>query len=351
MDNHKGVIIFLPWLRSDQTVQVCNIRFIPLRDALESKKTNVDLVRHIDAIIEQYRLDPYSSEKDALVCASVPDPFSLENEEQFDRIQEASKVFAICSISENEYFRASTRYVNSSCFELVGQRFVLGDYHSAFISRRRDGSTKDAGYPYNTILTNAPPWVRQCKGLLVYEGLVKAIEKLREKDKSEYNRFLLAFEWFLASATDNPSVSSYFEAVALTAAFDQSHQSNMNPNHLYRIFTADESRRKNVWENNIKSKWYKEFRDKRNATIHGSIRRNVDKEDLFLDLFVASQLLYALWKRQFMLLDCYRLTEEDIETEYRIDELIDTKDYNTWNDRLRAARRRALKEHNLESQK
>ncbi len=344
MENNRRVVIFLPWLRLETSLRICDINFIPLQSALEANKPDIPLVRHIDAIIEQYRLDPYNSEKNAVVCAAVTDPFSLENEDHFNEIQEATKVLAICSISENEYFRVATRYLNSSCFELVGQRFIVGDYHSAFMSRRRDGSTTDAGYPYNTILTNAPAFVRQCKEFRINDGLVKAIEELRAVNPPEYNRLLLSFEWFLSSFTDSPSVSYYFEAVALAAAFDQSHQSNMSPNLLHKILSFDQANTKNAWQDDIRSRWYKEFRDKRNAMVHGSVRKTIDKDELFLDLFIGTQLLYMLWKHLIASLGFYQMTEEEINTEYALEELIDSRDFKDWNDCMKAARRRALNE-------
>lgn len=344
MEKDRRLIIFLPWIRFEKPIRVCGINFIPLELALKSDETGIALIRQIDAIIEQYRLDPYNSEKDAVVCSALDDPFSIDNEDHFSEIQDATKVLAICCISENKYFRSSTRYINSSCFELVGQRFVVGDYHSAFMSRRRDGSTTDAGYSYNSILTNAPAYIRQCKDMKINDALVNAIEKLKAANSTEYNRILLSFEWFLASFTDSPSASHSFEAVALAAAFDQSHQSNMSPGLLHKVLSMGKLKQEEHWQNDIRCNWYKQFKDKRNAMIHGSVKRTIDKQDLFLDLFIGTQLLYSLWKHLLALCSFYQLTEDDINARYSLEMLIESRDHKNWNNRIEIARRRALKE-------
>jgi hypothetical protein len=342
--DEKRAVVFLPWLRIEEPLRIADVDFFPLRNALEKVAGNIDLVRQVDAIVGQYRLDPLHSENNAIICATSKDPFAAENADNYDCIREASRLLATCSIAANEYFRGSDRYTNSSCFELVGQRFIVGDYHTSYVSRRRDGRTQDMGYAYDTAVTLAPPWIRQANRFDIQYDLLNGFQKLRETAPKEFRRLLIAQEWFLSGWTDSPTISVFFDAIAIASAFDQSHQSDMSPNLLTSIFSSGRTTAEAGGGLDKKGNWYKGFRDKRNAIIHGSPHNTPKVNDLWLDVFIASQVLLALWKRLLVQQQCYLLTKDDIELEFRMDLLIERRDPSVWNDRLEAAKRRALRE-------
>jgi hypothetical protein len=339
-EDDKRSVAFLPWLRMADPLRVMEVDVYPLRSALQRAAGDVDLVRQIDAIVGQYRLDPFRSDNDAVICSCFADPFSSENADHYGTIREATRFLATSAIAANEYFRGTDRYINSSCFELVGQRFVVGDYHTAFVSRRRDGRTQDMGYPYNVAATLAPPWIRQSGRFNIDHRLLEGFCELGRRLPREFRRMLLAQEWFLAGWTDSPTSDITFDAVVIAAAFDQSHQSNMNPSLLNTIFTGAETQCKE--RRPLKGDWFKRFSDQRNAIVHGSLGKLPDETELWLDVFIASQVLLALWRRLLAERECYVLSKEDLDTEHRIDILIEKREPAAWNDIIEVVRRRVM---------
>jgi len=47
----KRVIIFLPWLRTEKSINICEINYVPLKTAYEKVRNNINLIRQYFRIV------------------------------------------------------------------------------------------------------------------------------------------------------------------------------------------------------------------------------------------------------------------------------------------------------------
>jgi hypothetical protein len=244
------------------------------------------------------------------------------------------RVFAACSIAANDYLMHD-HYINADCFEIQGQKFVVGEYDMAFSCRRRDGGTSDMGYGYNALRTTAPSWVRQCRSFNIDHRLLRALDDLRESKTSLYRRLVLSIDWLFLSFSDDPAMSVEMETLALASAFEQTHQSNMSPSMLSGYFSDFGSDAKTIAE------WYTAFRKRRDILAHGKLKKRPDLAELQLDLFLGTEVLVALWKRILAENGSFELNEKDNQRVDQCLNVLEDNDVGSWGNVLDAMRRKA----------
>ena len=339
----NGSVVFLPWIRMKEPTRSLNVEFLPLLEAYSRIPNQIDVVRHIDAIVTEYLLSPFRADRDCVICTTSHSPFTSQDADEFDEIALATRVLAVGAIAANEYL--SDNYVNSNTFAPVAQKFIVGDYHAAFISRRRDGSTSDAGYGYEHLRTPAPPWIRQCNSFELNEGLLSAFNTLRQQEPKEFRRFSLAIEWFLKSFSDDPADSREIKISALVSAYDQTHQSNMTVDMMSNIFSDFGHGAATI------SDWYRKFKKHRDKIVHGSMKGHPTPNMMFMDLFFGSELLLAVWKKLFEKKGIYKFTEDDEDRVDRVLNVMETSSLDTWKDLIKAKTRRAHREEDKTDKK
>lgn len=330
----KRSVVFLPWIRLAEPLKSLNVELLPLVGAYSRITDQFELMRHVDAVVTEYHLTPLRADRDCVVCTISHDPFTSTNADGFQEIALAVRVLAVAAIASNEYL-SHDNYVNGNTFAPVAQRFVVGDYHAAFMSRRRDGGTNDMGYPYQHLRTTAPPWIRQCRTFKVNKGLMSAFAALQTAAPREFRRFSLAVEWFLKSFSDDPADSLEIEISALATAYDQSHQSNMTPGMIYKTFSDFGPAASTIRD------WYTQFRKHRDTIVHGSMKARPKPDEMAADLFLGSEVLMAVWKKFFAQRGIYDFTDDDEQRVDRILNVMETNSLNAWKDLVQAARRRA----------
>ena len=77
-------------------------------------------------------------------------------------------------MSSIRYF-SHTQYTNSSSFELVVEKFVLGNEYVSVVGRRRDGRSVDGGYEYGEIARQAPQSVHLSRVLQSDDEFLKVL--------------------------------------------------------------------------------------------------------------------------------------------------------------------------------
>ncbi len=327
----------MPWVRLKDPIKTLNVEFLPLLEAYSRIPDQIDVVRHVDAVVTEYHLSPLQADRDCVICTISHSPFTSQNADKFDEIALAARVLAVGAIAANEYL-SYDNYVNSNTFGPVAQRFLVGDYHTAFMSRRRDGSTNDTGYGYEHLRTTAPPWVRQCRSFKLNEELLSAFDLLRQQDPREFRRFSLAIEWFLKSFSDDPADSLEIEISALSTAFDQTHQSNMNAKMMSTIFSDFGHDAVAIVD------WYRKFIKHRNTIVHGSMKGRPTPNVMTMDLLLGSELLIGVWKKLFAQKRIYTFTKDDEDRIDRVLNVMETNSLDAWKDMIKVRKRRGIRE-------
>jgi hypothetical protein len=146
----EHIVLFLPYLRLGKSYRVAGVDFVPLRTK-DGKVTSglESSAGPLDKILSGY-IDRHGKPLQNCVVASIPGKGWDIEESDFLSVRWASSLLFLSSWSCNSYYGLEIgRYVNSSNFRLVGQRFrgSMPGY-IAISTRRRDGSSMDGGYKH-----------------------------------------------------------------------------------------------------------------------------------------------------------------------------------------------------------
>ena len=222
-DRGHHFVLFLPFLRLNESCTVAGVEFIPLRD----RDGNVPGVLQsaagaLESILSGYvdrRGDPLNN----CVVATVPGRgWDLERND-FATAAWATSLLFLATWALNEYFpRFGGAYVNSSNFRLVGQAY--GGDAPRFIavsSRRRDGSTTDGGYKHGEFKFSLPLQVSLREAASVDVGLLAALDAAHAAGSVTVERLRTAFPFVELANTDDEFMTEHAEAILMGSAFEQ----------------------------------------------------------------------------------------------------------------------------------
>jgi len=100
-------------------------------------------------------------------------------EEDREKVQLASQLLSLASISKNDYNAQLGCYAYATQFQFFFQRFTEPVDFIAIGIRRRDGSTMDAGYKHGQIKFSVPLQARSLKPVCIDADLVDGLNRER----------------------------------------------------------------------------------------------------------------------------------------------------------------------------
>jgi hypothetical protein len=333
-----SVLFFLPWVATNEPVQLGPMRLIPYVRGQEPGTIHGISQNTIDAILGSYG-DPayFPSQATSVHVANASiitwndDTKGLELPE--DRITarlEQANYIAFAALSERR-FCSHAGYCNADRYQVIAQRFTEDrPGATTLMTRRRDGHGQhyvgDAPVPRfirpHHVDSFFPPGVDA--------GLVAALCALPAGGLKD--RLDEAIDAFLRANTDSPSMRERSEMILMRVAFETLLDSTHETGDLRQRFRGhfqgevpeppvwsagqlDETRWRARWPKNVErplDAWLQDFCAARNSAAHGP--RGTREPPLWQrhnHLLLSSWLFPLMVKKTLATEDLYQLSPED----------------------------------------
>src|SRR5437773_2009520 len=138
---NSETIVFLPWLRLKEPIELFDLSFIPIGKEIGWGSLTPDLIKQAELIASSYTDHAGHSIPDFTIVLRTSGEKRWDlTPDEFSTAREAASLLFFCSWSLNDYYSQLGHYTNSSIFNVVGQRFSASDPSGiALTLRRRDG--------------------------------------------------------------------------------------------------------------------------------------------------------------------------------------------------------------------
>ena len=280
-------------------------------------------------------------------------------------IRWAASLLFLAAWSPNEYLcKFPGRYVNSSSFRVVGQKWSGPQpIHIALVARKRDGSQWHGGYNHGETRFSLPLQCSLNSPAFVDETLLAGLDKASLEESETIERLRFALPFVILANTDDDIIDAAAEAILMGSAFEQLFGSDEKAYALGRLFgklfeacgnvrveeamkvrpiKIDDSTperalaQPNWW---IHRKWIEELHRLRSAAVHEGRTDSHDRGWYpFEHLLMAAHVFPLAVKMLLAREGYYTLSEEDRARCKAVDKLLavtdwdqDTEDGPRWN--------------------
>lgn len=333
-----AVLFFLPWVATDNEVQVGCIRLIPYVRGEEPGEIHGVPQEILDAVLGSYgnqTMFPNHEATAHVTKATIliwsDDVTGLEvAEEAINPRLEQGNYLAFSALAMRRVC-ANVGYCNSDGYQVIAQRFQSDDPGATSLTtRRRDGHGIHyvRGAPVPRFVR--PHHVQEHLLLDFDHELMRALAALPDSELK--SRIDEAIDSFLRANTDSPSMRERSEMVLMRIAFETILGANHDTGNLRQrfnehfgenlptppIWTAgliDEAAWRSKWRSNVHrplDAWVQDFCASRNAAAHGpQATREQPLWPRHNHLLFSSWLFPLIVKQLLAAENLFRLSEED----------------------------------------
>lgn len=342
------LIAFFPWLFLKEPVTVGEVVIVPFRD--ESGKVSeaiVDLQPSLEKLLSSYtdiKGNPVKNCTVATISARNP-IWDLVFEEDREKVQLASQLLSLASISRNDFNAQLGCYANSTKFQFFLQSFTEPVDFIAIGVRRRDGSTMDGGYKHGEIKFSVPLQARSLEPVCIDKDLVNGLTRALQAGSKTTQVLRAALAFFNLANTDSDVMMEETELILMGSVFEQLFDAENSAYRLGKKFgelfkpygsvtveTAlgvrpgikldpeNEAAQKQWF---VHQKWMEELHQLRSKYIHGESTTKRDWGWIRLEHLIMAAFVFPLSVKLLLSQEGhYTLTDDDIGSCHAIDQLL-----------------------------
>lgn len=375
MSINSETIVFLPWLRLAQAIEISDLAFQPIGKQIGWGVLPPFMIEQAKLISSSYTDQAGHEIPDFTVVLKTAGekPWALSSEE-FGLAREAASILFFCAWSLNDYYSAIG---NSSLFNIVGQRFTQSDPQGICLTlRRRDGETLSGGYRHGQVRIIAPPQYAINHQTHIDLALLSSLMSARDAGSKTYDLLLSVLGLLELANTDRDYMTLDSEIILLSSAFETFLEINASKKALevgnsfasffeaYSTLTAQDAINKgrtiylspsgadSSWS--IFKTWAHEFYQLRNEFVHSKKTPHRtwgwhNLEHAVMGAFTFPLLLKLKLNQESL----YELSDQDEKRCHALGNLLVTPDWgasehrgslqNTWRDILDDGSDRALR--------
>jgi hypothetical protein len=142
-------------------------------------------------------------------------------DEDHKLISRSAQILSLSAMSKNDYNTNIGCYANSARFQFFRQRFTEPLTYIAFSTRRRDGSTTDAGYRHGEVKFSVPPQSKSFRETCVDTELAISGHRALAANSPMARRLIPALSFFNLANTDSDVLEQEAEIILMGSAFEQ----------------------------------------------------------------------------------------------------------------------------------
>ncbi|MEW6321672.1 MAG: hypothetical protein AB1635_11375 [Acidobacteriota bacterium] len=238
VEHQQHLVVFLPFLRLKEPCAVAGVEFLPLRtDSGEVPEVLAATAGPLGKILSGY-VDRHGAPLGNCVVATILGKgWDLEPED-FPAVAWATSLLFLASWACNDYYsQFAGRYVNSTNFRIVGQKYRGSDPKYISVSaRRRFGSSTDGGYEHGEFKFTLPVQVSVRETASVDAGLLAGLDVAQGSGSAVLERLRTALPFVELANTDDEFMTEHAEAILMGSAFEQLLAGNASAYALGRRF-------------------------------------------------------------------------------------------------------------------
>ena len=351
--SESKLLAFMPWLALQESVAIGNVSFIPFSvsdgdagDIFADFKD--DVIRILSGF---HNMQGNSITQCTLIYIDNSNP--CDPEINIRMLLDAAHLLAFAGITQNEYCVNLGSYINSSCFETVFQKFVMGDEFMALNIRRRDGSHYSMGHKHGEVKFSMPHPCSNVRFDKFDLNLLKSLSHVLQDNTSLTKRVLQSIWLFDEACSDSHTIALEREVFLFASAFEQlldSEKSYQLTQHIGELLedygsvvVEDSNRYRNViltrdyedaekkWH--LTRKWIQELYQLRGYYTHGFDNSERTWGWNILEHTLIAAFVFPLAVKLLLAQESkYTLNETDKVHCGAIDKLLDAQDWFTPSD-------------------
>ena len=216
------MVCWLPWLPLHETVTLGRIMFRPFRANSPLDGCDTKLSGQLSSLAGRF-IDIHGQpvQKLAIAICDADMTFPVLEDDAIEAVLKAARLLMLAYHGGNMYFsRTGARYVNSSVFQVVVQKFVAGDEFTTVVTRRREGLSKDGGYERSEIREQSPRSVHSCHEGSCDKTFLDALSVVVDGKREHHRRIANSLAWFALANTDSFAMPESNELVLLLWSID-----------------------------------------------------------------------------------------------------------------------------------
>jgi len=216
-------IAFFPWLLLREPITLAPLTFLVFKDERQNVFAPlVGLAESLSIILRGY-VDMHGEPIDncVVVTHSGRNPVWDLEDDDHKLVSRCARILALSAISKNDYNTNIGQYANSTTFQFFRQRFTEPVTYIAFVVRRRDGSTTDAGYRHGEIKFSVPPQSKSLQETSIDADFAVAIDRAVAANSPAARRLVPTLSFFNLANTDSDVMDMDAEIILLGSAFEQ----------------------------------------------------------------------------------------------------------------------------------
>lgn len=219
--NYETFVLF-PWLQLKKQIDFPSVSFVPIGDEIGFAHLSESATTQIKLILSSY-VDLTNQPVPACTIAVRKTDNSIHdlNDQEFEDALEYSLLLFFCTWAKNDYIQVLGNYVNSSIFEILGQRVVANNSKDlALNTKRRDGRTLGAGYKHGTVRFSAPPHYDRSASIEPDIDLLDSLIEARSTNTQLYKNILASLNFVQLANTDRNFMRGDAEVILMSSAFE-----------------------------------------------------------------------------------------------------------------------------------